>query len=87
MQNPFNCEVTVTNQKGLQELQEWDAQPKRGQPIWPNVPQKYMQAGKHFSRMHINRAASRLSSDRVVMRPIVNRMTHASESITFPCGR
>ena len=48
MQNSFSCEVTVTDQKGIQELQEWDAQPKRRQPIiWPNVPPK-MHANKEY---------------------------------------
>ena len=37
--------------------------------------------------MHTDRAATRMSSDRVAMRPIVNRMTHACENITFPYGR
>ena len=57
---------------------------KGGQPIWTNVPQKYMQTGKHFGRMHINRAASRLSSDRVAMRLIVTRLTQASEKYYLP---
>ena len=33
--------------------------------------------------MHTDRAITRMSSDQVGMRPIVNRMTDASESITF----
>ena len=33
--------------------------------------------------MHTDRAITRMSSDRVAMRPIVNRMTDARESITF----
>ena len=39
---------------------------------------------KHSSRMHTDRA---VASDRVAMKPIVNRMTHTYENITFPCGR
>ena len=37
--------------------------------------------------MCTDRAVTRMNSDRVAMKPIVNRMTHASENITFPCGR
>ena len=37
--------------------------------------------------MLTNRAVTRMSSDQVAMRPIVNRMTHACENITFPYGR
>ena len=42
---------------------------------------------KHSSRMHTDRAVTRMSSERVAMRPIVHRMTHACENITFPCDR
>ena len=38
---------------------------------------------KHSSGMHTDRAITRMSSDRVAMRPIVDRMTHACENITF----
>ena len=36
--------------------------------------------------MHTDHAVTRMSSYRVAMRPIVDRMTDASENITFPCG-
>ena len=36
--------------------------------------------------MRTDHAVTRMSSDRVAMRPIVNRMTHACENFTFPCG-
>ena len=39
---------------------------------------------KHSSRMGTDRA---VISDRVAMRPIVNKMTHAYENIASPCGR
>ena len=42
---------------------------------------------KHSSRMHTDRDLTTMSSDRVAMRPIVDRMTDACENITFPCGR
>ena len=37
--------------------------------------------------MHTDRAITRMSSDQVAMRPIVDRMKDACENITFPCGR
>ena len=37
--------------------------------------------------MRTDRAVKRMSSDRVDMRPIVNRMTQACENITFHCGQ
>ena len=37
--------------------------------------------------MHTDWPVTRMSSDRVAMSPIVHRMTHACENITFPCGR
>ena len=37
--------------------------------------------------MHTDRAVTRMSSERVATRTIVDRMTHACENITFPCGR
>ena len=37
--------------------------------------------------MRTDYAVTKMSSDGVAMRPIVNRMTHACENITFPCGR
>ena len=37
--------------------------------------------------MLTDRAVARMSSDRVAMRSIVDRMTDACENITFPCGR
>ena len=37
--------------------------------------------------MRTDRAIIRMSSDRVAMRPIVDRITDACENITFPCGR
>ena len=37
--------------------------------------QRHSQTGKHSSKMHTDRALTRMSSDRVAMRPIVNRMT------------
>ena len=42
---------------------------------------------KHSSRMRTDHALARMSSDRVAMRPIVDRMSHACENITFLCGR
>ena len=42
---------------------------------------------KHSSRMSTDRVVTRMSSERVATRPIVNRMTHTCENITFPCGR
>ena len=36
--------------------------------------------------MHIYSAVTKMSSDRVAIRPIVNRMAQACENITFPCG-
>ena len=46
MQIPFSCEVTVTNQKGVQELQEWDAQPMGDNLFGQMFPQKCMQIKK-----------------------------------------
>ena len=43
--------------------------------------------GKHSSRMRTDRDVTRMSSDRLAMRPIVNRMTDARENITFPYAR
>ena len=40
---------------------------------------------KHSSTMRTDCAVTRMSSDRVAMRPIVHRMTDAYENITFPC--
>ena len=37
--------------------------------------------------MSTARTVTRVGSDRVAMRPIVDRMTDACENITFPCGR
>ena len=37
--------------------------------------------------MRTYRAVTRISSEPVAMRPIVNRMTRACENITFPCGQ
>ena len=37
--------------------------------------------------MRTNRTATRISSEQVAMRPIVDRMTDACENITFNCGR
>ena len=37
--------------------------------------------------MRTDRSVTRMSSDRVAMRPIVDKMTDACENITFPCGR
>ena len=37
--------------------------------------------------MRTDPAVARMGSERVAMRPIVDRMTHAFENITFPCGR
>ena len=37
--------------------------------------------------MRTDRVVTNMSSDRVAMTPIVNRMTHACENITFPHGR
>ena len=34
----------------------------------------------------VGRAPTRMSSDRVAMRPNVNRMTQARENTTFPCS-
>ena len=45
---------------------------------------KQLLTRKHSSRMRTDCTVTRMSSDRVVMRPIVNRMTHASENITLP---
>ena len=42
---------------------------------------------KHSSMTRIDRDITRMSTERVVMRPIVDRMTDACENITFPCGR
>ena len=42
---------------------------------------------KHSSRMGTDRAVTRMSSDRVGMRPTVDRMTDACKNITFPYGR
>ena len=42
---------------------------------------------KHSSRMHTNRTVTKMRSERVAMRLIVDRMTDAYENITFPCGR
>ena len=37
--------------------------------------------------MRTDRAVTRMSSDKVAMRPIVDRMTDACEIITFPYDR
>ena len=37
--------------------------------------------------MRIDHTITRMSSERVAMRPIVDRMTDTYENITFPCGR
>ena len=37
--------------------------------------------------MRTDRVVTRISSDRVAMRPIVHRMTNAYENIAFPCGQ
>ena len=37
--------------------------------------------------MHTDHAVTRMSSDRVSMRPIVDRMTDACENITLPYSR
>ena len=37
--------------------------------------------------MRTDRAVTRMSRDRVAMRPIVDRLTDACENITFPCSR
>ena len=37
--------------------------------------------------MLTDHTVTKVSSDWVAMRPIENRITHASENITFPCGR
>ena len=37
--------------------------------------------------MRTDRAVKRMSSEPVARRPIVDRMTHACENITFPCDR
>ena len=37
--------------------------------------------------MHTDHAVTRTSSDRVAVRPIVDRLTDACENITFPYGR
>ena len=37
--------------------------------------------------MRTDRAETRMNSDRVAIRSIVDRMIHAYENITFPCGR
>ena len=50
-------------------------------------PHLHYKTRKHSSRMRPNRAITRMSSDQVTMRPIVDRMTDACENITFPCGR
>ena len=42
---------------------------------------------KHSSRMRTDRAVTRMRRERVAMRPIMDRMTHTCENITFPCGR
>ena len=42
-------------------------------------------ARKHSSRMRTDRAVTRISSDRVAIRSIVDRMIHVYENITFPC--
>ena len=36
--------------------------------------------------MRTDRTVTRMNSDQVTMRPIVDRMTDACENITFPCG-
>ena len=36
--------------------------------------------------MRTDRAVTRISSEQVAMRSIVDRMTHTCENITFPCG-
>ena len=41
---------------------------------------------KHSSRIRTDRAVTRMSSEPVAMRPIMNRMTRACGNITFPCG-
>ena len=41
---------------------------------------------KHSSRMHTHHTITRMSSVRVALRLIVDRMTHACENITFHCG-
>ena len=44
--------------------------------------------GAHTSSIQrIRKHSSRMSNDRVGVRPIVNRITDVSENITFPCGR
>ena len=42
---------------------------------------------KHSSRMRTDRTVTKMTSDRVAMRPIVDRMKHARENITCSCGR
>ena len=37
--------------------------------------------------MRTDRTVTRMSSNRVAMKPIVDRMTDACENIPFPCGR
>ena len=54
---------------------------------WLYDKAKVCSTRKHSGRMRTDRALTRMSSDRVAMRPIVDRMTDACENITFPCGR
>ena len=37
--------------------------------------------------MRTDLTVTRMSSDRVAVRPIVDRITEACENITFPCDR
>ena len=50
-------------------------------PITLNTPTTNLFTRKHSSRMRTDRAVTRMSSDRVAMRPIVDRMTGAVKTL------